>query len=246
MNTHAISSMMIMLLVALVGPPVTFAQSAAANDRSPVSVVFDGGLATGSPGAGPAIGGRLTFDLNDRMAIEGAGSWAGRGSGADAASLTASLLVNLTRADRKAVPYAAIGGGFYRAMFDMGDRRFFGMMGSEYAGTQLVPIAGMHGVGMMQGYTGNGRWSEPWSGPTWDVSQMPMFYLQRMGTLQVPADGRWGMHRFSDPAISLGGGMRMDITDRVYFRPELRALVLVADGRSSTSGLFTVGVGYRF
>ena len=246
MSSHAIPATVIAVVAALVGPPATFAQSEAASDPRPVSVVLDGGIATGSPGAGPAIGGRLTFDLSERVAIEGAGSWAGRGSGADAASLMASLLVNLTRADRKAVPYAAIGGGFYRAMFDMGDSRFFGMMGSEYAGTQVVPIAGMHGVAMMQRYAGRGMWTEPWSGPTWDVSQMPMFYLQRMGSMQVPADGRWGRRRFSDPAISVGGGMRMDITERVYFRPELRALVLVADGRSSTSGLFTVGIGYRF
>ncbi len=237
----------ILILAALVGPSsVAFAQSTAMRDPGAVSVAFDGGLAAGSTGTGPAVGGRLTFDLNDRVAIEGAGAWAGRGSGADAGSVTASLLVNLTRADRKAVPYAAIGGGLYRAMFDMGDRRFFGGMGSQYAGSQLVPVAGMHGVGMMQGYTGSGMWTEPWSGPTWDVSQMPMFYLQRMGTMQVPADGRWGMHSFGDPAVSVGGGVRMDVSARVYVRPEFRALVAFADGRSFTTGLFTMGIGYRF
>lgn len=235
MNMHAIP---ILISAALVVPSTAFAQSSPVRERGPVSVVFDGGLAAGSPGAGPAVGARLAFDLNDRVAIEGAGVWAGRGSGADAGSVTASLLVNLTRADRKAVPYAAIGGGLYRAMFDMGDRRFFGGMGSQYAGTQLVPVAGMHGVGMMQGYTG--------SGPTWDVSQMPMFYLQRMGTMQVPADGRWGMHSFGDPAVSVGGGVRMDVSERVYVRPEVRALVAFADGRTFTTGLFTVGLGYRF
>lgn len=246
MCNRTVSMMLVMIVAALVAPGKTFAQPAVARDRGPVSVVFDGGFAAGSPGAGPAIGARLTFDVNDRVGIEGAGSWAGQGSGADAASLVASILVNLTRADRKAVPYAAFGGGVYGAMFDMGDRRFFGMMGSEYAGTQVVPIAGMHGVGMMQSYTGSGMWNGPWSGPTWDVSQMPMFYLQRMGAMPVPTDGRWGMHRFSDPAISVGGGVRMDITERVYFRPEVRALVLFADGRSATAALFTIGLGYRF
>lgn len=236
----------ILILSVLVGPSVALAQSTAVRDPGPVSVAFDGGLAAGSPGAGPAVGGRLTFDLNDRLALEAAGAWAGRGSGADAGSLTASLLVNLTRTERKAVPYAAIGGGWYRAMFDMGDRRFFGLMGSQAAGTQLVPIAGMHGVGMMQGYTGSGMWTESWSGPTWDVSQMPMFYLERMGTMQVPADGRWGMHTFGDPAVSIGGGVRMNVTEHVYVRPEARALVAFADGRSFTTGLFTFGVGYRF
>jgi len=243
MNLHAI---LILISAALVVPSTAFAQSRPMRERGPVSVVFDGGLAAGSGGAGPAVGGRLTFDLSDRVAIEGAGTWAGRGSGADAGSVTASLLINLTRADRKTVPYAAIGAGWYRAMFGMGDRRFFGMMGSQYAGTQLVPVAGMHGVGMMQGYTGSGMWTEPWSGPTWDVSQMPMFYLQRMGTMQVPSEGRWGMHTFGDPAVSVGGGVRIDVSERVYVRPEFRALVALADGRSSTTGMFTVGIGYRF
>lgn len=137
MSRRAISAAVIATVAALVGPSAAFAQSEPASDRRPVSVVFDGGLAAGSPGAGPAIGGRLTFDVTDHVAIEGAGSWAGRGSGADAASLTASLLVNLTRADRTAVPYATIGGGLYRTMFDMGGRRFLGMMGSEYGWSLL-------------------------------------------------------------------------------------------------------------
>ena len=218
-------AMLILFSAALVEPSTAFAQSRPVRERGPVSVVFDGGLAAGSGGAGPAVGGRLTFDLSDRVAIEGAGTWAGRGSGADAGSVTASLLINLTRADRKTVPYAAIGVGWYRAMFGMGDRRFFGMM---------------------QGYTGSGMWTEPWSGSTWDVSQMPMFYLERMGTVQLPADGRWGMYSFGDPAVSVGGGVRIDVSERVYVRPEFRALVALADGRSSTTGMFTVGLGYRF
>lgn len=115
----------ILLSAALVVPSAAFAQSSPVRVHRPLSVVFDGGLAAGSPGAGPAVGGRLTFDLNDRVAIEGAGTWAGRGSGADAGSITASLLVNLTRADRKAVPYATLGGGWYRAMFGIGDSAAF-------------------------------------------------------------------------------------------------------------------------
>lgn len=118
--------------------------------------------------------------------------------------------------------------------------------GASVCRYQLVPVAGMHGVGMMEGYAGSGTWTEPWSGPTWDLGQMPMFYLQRMGVMQVPSDGRWGMRTFGDPALSVGGGVRMNVTERVFVRPEVRALVAFADGRSLTTGLFTVGLGYRF
>lgn len=215
----------ILLSAALVVPSAAFAQSSPVRAHRPLSVVFDGGLAVGSPGAGPAVGGRLTFDLNDRVAIEGAGTWAGRGSGADAGSITASLLVYLTRADRKAVPYATLGGGWYRAMFGMGDRRFFGMM---------------------QGDSASGMGTQSWSGSTWDVSRMPMFYRGRIGTAELPADGRWGMYSFGDPAVSVGGGLRIDVSGRMYVRPEFRALVALADGRSFATGLFTVGLGYRF
>lgn len=238
-----------LIALALLAPAAAWAQPhhprTAASDR-PVSVTFDGGLASGSPGTGPAIGGRLTFDISDRLALEGSGGWLSRGDGAHGGSVAASLLVNLTDRDRKAVPYLAVGGGVYRAMFDMGAGRFFGNMGSQYAGSQVVPIAGMHGVGMMQGYTGAGVWTGQWSGPTLDVSQMPMFYVQRMGTMQVPYDGRWNTRSFTDPAISMGGGLRIDVSDRVFVRPDVRALVAFADGRSYSTGIFTVGVGYRF
>lgn len=239
---------LLLTALALLTPAATFAQPASApvTVRGPVSVAFDGGVASGFPGAGPAVGGRVSFDLNERFAIEAAGSWFGHGGGADGGTVTASWLVNLTGSARRVIPYAAVGGGFYRAMFDMGNQRFFGAMGSQYAGSQMVPIAGMHGVGIMQGYAGSGMWTGPWSGPTWDLNEMPTFYLRRMGALQVPADGRWGMRSFTDPAISLGGGVRIDVTPHLYVRPDVRALIAIADGNSHTTGLFTFGLGYRF
>lgn len=206
MGGRTMSMTLIVAVVALAAPGATVAQPVRARNRGPVSVVLDGGLAAGSPGAGPAIGTRLTFDLNDRVGIEGVGAWAGQRGGSDAASLVASLLVNLAGADRTAVPYVSIGGGFSGAMFGMADRQF-GRIGDR--------------GGMRQGHTGSRR-------------------------RQARPDGQGAMHGFSDPAISVGGGVRMAITERVYFRPEVRAVVLFADGRSAATGLFTIGLGYRF
>jgi hypothetical protein len=172
-------------------------------------VGLDGGLASGSPGTGPAIGARLTFDLGDRLALEGSGEWLSRGDGAHGSSVAASLLVDLTDRKRTAVPYLAVGGGIYGAMSGMGSGRFFGNMDAQYSGSQTT---GMHGVGSMQG----------------------------------AYDGGWNTRSSTDPAISLGGGLRMDVSDRVFVRPDVRALVAFADGRSYTTALVTVGVGYRF
>lgn len=206
----------VLILASVALPSQGAAQSTADPSAGRVSMTFDGGLAAGSPGAGPAIGLRLTVELNERLALDAAGTWAGRGSGSDAGSISASLLFNLTSRDRTAVPYVAFGVGWYRAMFDMGDRGVSGMMGS------------------------------PWSGHAWDVSPMPMFYLRRMGTMQALPDRRWGIHAFGDPALAAGGGVRVNITEHVYVRPEARALVALAEGRSLTTGIVTIGLGYRF
>lgn len=67
----------------------------------------------------------------------------------DALSANVSLLVNLVSHAEKAVPYVAVGGGFYRASFDLDHDRFFGRVSGQYtAGTQMVPLAGSHGFGM--------------------------------------------------------------------------------------------------
>lgn len=174
---------------------------------------------------GAAVGGTITRDLGSRLAIEGSGAYFGRGMGADALSLSANLLVNLRPRHEKAVPYLAAGGGAYRASFDMGNSRFYGPMGG----------------GMMGGYL-------PYaSGGPWNFGQMPMFYANRMGNMTYSPDGRfYGQHSFTDPAISLGGGIRVDVGSKLFLRPDARALVVVSNGDSDTVGLFTLNLGYGF
>lgn len=221
---------------------------AAAQPEPRASVSFNGGLAAGSHDTGAALGGTVTFQLTDRLAIEGTGGYLDRGPGSDAVALNANLLITLTRSDAKAVPYAAIGGGLYRASFDLGHRGLFGAMGSPYApGTQLIPIQRVHGFGMMQGpYAGPSVWTGPWTGPMFTPGQMPAFYINRLGPMAVPANGNWGLRTFTDPAITLGGGIRFDVTPHFFVRPDARALVIVGDGDTYTVGVFSFNLGYRF
>ena len=215
-----------------------------------------GGLSASSSTNGVTLGGAFTFDFNDRLALEATGTWLDRGPGSDALHLNVGLLLNLLPAGSRAVPYVAVGGGLYRASFDLGNSRFFGMMGSQYpAGTQMVPLQEMAGYGVMGGgYYGPagmmGSWNPDtqgsWPGPTFTLDQMPMFYANRLGAMTVPENRMWGMRSFTDPAITIGGGLNANLTERLFLRPDARALVVFGNGDSYTIGLLSFSFGYRF
>jgi hypothetical protein len=106
------------------------------------------------------------------------------------------------------------------------------------------PDAAQWGPGWMMGrFDWNGA---GWTGPTYQGNQMPMFYASRLGQMMVPANGVWGRRSFTDPALALGGGVRIDLSDKVYVRPDARALLVVGGGDTYTIGSVSVGVGYRF
>lgn len=83
-------------------------------------------------------------------------------------------------------------------------------------------------------------------GGYWGVGALPPFYARRLGALDFPRGGRWGARDFTDPALSLGGGLRFNVSERVMVRPDARALVVFSDGDTHTIGVFVVHVGYRF
>jgi hypothetical protein len=179
---------------------------------------------------GAALGSVFVRELTSRLSAEASASYLGRGMGSSAVTAPASLLVGLRPTHERAVPYLAAGGGFYRASFDMGSDRFNGPM--DMGGSM------MGGYGMMgMGWTG---------AEEWDFGQMPHFYGARLAGQpggEAPYSGR---RSFTDPVVSLGGGIRIDLGSRLYLRPDLRALVVVSGGETDTSGLFTVNLGYRF
>jgi hypothetical protein len=58
--------------------------------------------------------------------------------------------------------------------------------------------------------------------------------------------GAWQTRSFTDPAMSLGAGVRFNVTQHLMVRPDIRALVVFANGETDTVGLFGVQLGYRF
>jgi len=153
----------------------------------PTSAGFLGGVSAGSGDAGASAGGVLTFEVSDWVAVEGRGIYMKRGSGAQGLELTGTTLVTIARSERT-TPYVAVGGGLYRARFDLGDARFLGRMGSEFgAGTRFVPVRGMHGFGMMgsgMAFTGD-IWTDAWTGSTFTASQMPRFLYSEVKACSV-------------------------------------------------------------
>jgi hypothetical protein len=76
---------------------------------------------------------------------------------------------------------------------------------------------------------------------------VPEMYAERLRSMIWPLpDGGWGRQSFTDPAMTIGGGVRLDLTPHLSLRPDARALFVFGDGRSATLGMFTLNVGYRF
>lgn len=223
------------------------AQEPASAPGGPTTISGTGGLAAGMHGTGPVIGGAVTYDVNEWLAVEGTGAFFNRGSGAHATSAHASLLVNVLPSSRRTVPYFALGGGVYRASFDLDNRRFFGAMGQFGPGTQLVPVRGMAGFGMMTGsYDGPALWEGRWDGATLASPHMPAFYANRMGIMTVRGDGNWGTRSFTDPALVIGGGVRLGLTPHLAVRPDFRAITVFGRGHMHTVGAFSLNLGCRF
>lgn len=204
------------LVMTAASHPAWARQDPASRREGPVAISAIGGASLGSGHTGAAAGLTFSVDLSDRVALEGRSVYFDRGPGQSAMDVNASVLVDLLTG-RRAVPYVSVGGGLYRTMFDLGNQRFSGMMSAFTAGTYTAGMGGM-----------------------------PAFYVGRVAALAAPAGGRWHMQGFTDPAVSVGGGLRLDLTNRLYVRPDVRAVSVIGGGDTYTVGSVTISVGYRF
>lgn len=212
--------------------PVAGQPAAASGPLSrPVSLALLGGVSAGSGDAGASGGGVLTFDASDRVAVEARSLFLQRQAGVHGLELTAAALTTVAPSER-ASPYLALGGGLYRASFGFGEERLFGTMSG----------AGMMSADMMS--TGDPRTQSQASGGSGNRS-MRSFYANRLAQLAFASSG--GMMRsFTDPVITVGGGLRFDVTDRVFVRPDVRTLVVFSGGDRLVLTTMTVGLGFRF
>ena len=209
--------MTFLLAFSLAAPLTAFAQSELAPR---VAVAFAGGFASSASTTGVALGGAVLADVHDRAALEAQGTYLDRGTGASAFTATGSVLLNMVSKRERIVPYGAVGGGFYRATFDLESTNFFGPLAEQFAS----PGMGYQSVG-----------------------HMADFYARRLGPV-MPVGG-FGAHphrSFVDPATTIGGGLRFNVTGRLMIRPDVRAVTVFADRDTHTVGVLGVNVGYRF
>lgn len=224
------------ILAAVVAAAPGVARAQDTDEGKGFSASLQAGLSSGQSATGALVGGALLVPLGARVSLEASGAALDRGHGATGTSASASLLVHLRPRREDVVPYLALGGGLYRVSFDRGERE--GMGGMDGRGGSTVP-------GMFGGTT------MPY-GPGQGSTSMPQFYANRMnGRFPRQQDMPFGdtMGRrttFNDPSLSVGGGIRIGLRRGLFLRPDARALVVFGDGDTSTVGLVTVNLGYRF
>ncbi len=197
----------------------------------PPSVEVTAGLSAREGRAGATVGGAGVIGPGDRFAVEATSAWLDRGRATTTVAASANLRIVLNPSDERLTPYAVAGAGLVYARFDM-DMMMAGLAGRVDAGTMLQPLGGNQGgFGTMgSGYFGGGMGMSAGFGPgtgsyfgTFTQANLPDFYAARMGAMRVPADGRCGSRSFTNPAVTLGGGVRVSVTDRFFVRPDARA-----------------------
>jgi hypothetical protein len=237
------------LLIVTAAVGIHASTALAQSDIAPrTAVSFVGGFGSTTQTTGVALGGSVLFDLNDRTSFEAEGTYLDRGTGANALSASGSLLVNLVSSRRQVVPYAVVGGGMYRASFELANPQFLGQVGTQFAaGSTVCPAPGTGiGPGPGAGFGAGTGTCPAIAAGYWGVGQMSNFYARRLGPMVVPVGGGWATRSFTDPAVSVGGGLRFNVNEHVMVRPDIRALMVFADGDTHTLAVFGVNVGYRF
>jgi hypothetical protein len=210
-----------------------WSQTRAAALAHPLGADITGGFAAGHGQTRANVGGTFTFDVSDRIAVEARGLRIASDEGQSGYQVTGTLLLTLARTSR-AEAYVAAGGGIVRASFDMDDEHMFGAMNGQYTvGMSFATMPGTSTFVMM-------------NGSTYAASRMPMFYANRLGTMTVMPNGQWGMRAFTDPAMVLGGGLKLNVTERFYVTPDVRGVIVFSGGHHSTSLAMNVGFGIRF
>jgi hypothetical protein len=216
------------------GPAVT-------STTEPATVSFVTGFSVGSDEVGPLAGGTLSAGVNSWLSLEGSAGFADRGPGVNGVYALASAVFNLRPASNRIVPFASVGGGLYHAEFDMGNREMFGQLGSQVE-EMMFGFLGEYQAWLRMHVNTTGPQTVRLPVPR----QMPQFYANRIGTMMLPENGRWGRRSFTDPATSIGGGAVIRLSERVVLRPDARAILIFNDGDTNAVGLVNLGIGFRF
>lgn len=191
------------------------------------AVYLQAGAGSAEEGTGALAGGVVLQQVTRRLAVELSAAHLDRGPGISATPVGASLLFHVLPGERRLSPYVAAGAGLYRASFDLSHARF------DPRGPAMGPMVIPGGA--------------PNSGViVWVDGVLPDFYSDRLAAALMPAEPLQGSRAFTDPALVLGGGIRLALATRGELRADARAVSVRRGGESDTLGVFTLQLGFRF
>jgi hypothetical protein len=132
------------------------------------------------------------------------------------------------------------------AWFDRGARAEAYMANASVL-ANLVP-RGRPAVPYLAGGVGVYRASfdVPFVAGGWSVDWMPRFYARRMAMMPFRPAVAFEARTFTDPVVTMGGGVRVTLATHLELRPDARALVVLDGGDSHTIGIVGLNIGYRF
>jgi hypothetical protein len=86
----------------------------------------------------------------------------------------------------------------------------------------------------------------PSLGGVWALDGMPRFYARRLATMPFRPAVAFEARTFTDPVVTMGGGVRVTLATHLELRPDARAIVVLDGGNSHTVGILGLNIGYRF
>ena len=204
--------------LALAAPRARAQEQPVSVPRGDTTLSFGLGFSAAASETGAALRIGAERIVRGRLSIELAGAYLDRGLRAEGWTAYAGARLDLADKGERVAPYFAAGGGVYRASF-------------EQVGFGMTDQAGAACMGTARGEACYGS--------------MPRFYAQRMRA--EPPARRWPDRRvFTDPMVTVGGGLRFNVTPRLFVVPDARALLVLGDRDSDAIGVFTMSFGYRF
>jgi len=199
---------------------VAIPAAAQSTSNRPFAVGGIGGFSAGRGNTGGSVGGTISFDVSNRITAEARGVYGDRGQERNGVEVSGTMLFTLARSSRTSA-YAGVGGGMYHTRFDVGNP------GGGFGGD--------HGV-FSQGFL---------NGLALTRRQVPRFYADRLNQIAFPTEPG-EIRSFTDPALTFGAGLKIDLTSRIFVAPDVRGLIVFSRGDHMTLVTMGASAGVRF
>lgn len=220
----------------IAGSGAGFAQTVSPSPEQSFSIGVLGGVVAGEMHSGANVGATVAIEAARWFTIEGRGVYLREGRGVSGLEASVTALFTPVRTMRVA-PFLGFGGGLYRATFNLDNAAMFGGRNETRMRRVETDPSGMN--------SNRSTWIGLPSDTAFAVDAIPMFYAGRIESMMIGGNGRWAPQSFTDPALSLAAGVRLDVSPRFYLRPDVRTLLVFGNGDTMMVTSAGIGVGVR-